>query len=173
MVPPPITKMKTFIRLIPAPLEQGRFFCPRYPSGAGLQLHADGSGAVWWRRDRPHDRAIEFELPRALATLIYGAASDSVSIWTKFPWIPPLPGSLLLVLSIRRSDGTFLSIAWGPRIRTRQDAVSVLLACPRLDAVWTDQHQGLLDNRHGRIVSLQHYWPLPRSRNSTRMEAVA
>lgn len=155
---PPIQSMKTFIHLIPASREPGRFICPRSPNGAGMQLNRSGMGYVWWRPSARIDPALLVLLPAALANLVFAAfESERLSLWVKFPWREPEMDSLLLVISVRRKDGTHLSFGWSPQVQTRADAVEFLATCPALDAAWIGEEQSLLDQRHGCIVSIDHY----------------
>ncbi len=150
--------MKTFIHLLPAPQHPGRFFCPRAPLGAGVLFFPEGLGHAWWRRDAPLDPKLLLQAPAPLANLIFATlGTRRLSLWVKFPWRSPLPGSLLLVVSLRRDDGSHLNLGWSPQVRTRADAVDFLSACPRLDAAWVEDDQALLDQRHGRLVSVDHY----------------
>lgn len=155
---PPFQSMKTFIHLVPAPRESGRFICPRSPNGAGMQLNRSCVGYVWWRPSARIDPALLVLLPVALANLVFAAfESERLSLWVKFPWREPEMGSLLLVISVRRKDGTHLSFGWSPQTQTRADAVDFLATCPALDAAWIGDERALLDQRHGRIVAIEHY----------------
>lgn len=155
---PPFSTMKTFIRLVPASREAGRFSCPRSPDGAGLQLNRAGLGYVWWRPSTRIDPALLVHLPTSLATLIFSAfETERLSLWIKFPWREPTINSLLMVVSVRLRNGTHLNLGWSPQTQTRADAVEFLATCPALDAAWIGEEQALLDQRHGRIVSIEHY----------------
>jgi hypothetical protein len=150
--------MKTFVRLVPAPHETGRFFCPRSPNGAGLQLTSAGIGVAWWKPSDRIDPELLLQFPSALANLVLTTfESQRLTLWVKFPWRAPLERSLLIVISLRRNDGTFLNLGWSPQIQSRADAVDFLVACPGLDGAWIGEDQALLDQRHGRIVSIEHY----------------
>lgn len=150
--------MKTFLRLVPARHDAGRFFSPLAPHGAGVQLFPGGLGCAWWRPTPRVDPTLLLDLPPALAELIFATlASGQLSLWVKFPWRTPLRNVLVLVVSLRRDDGSHLTLAWSSRVRTRASAVTVLSACPNLDAVWVEEERAFLDQRHGRFASLQFY----------------
>lgn len=150
--------MKTFVRLIPATRYPGRFFCPRAPHGAGISLTPSGNGFAWWRPSARIDPRLSLELPPALAGLIFAKHPHAdLSIWVKFPWRAPLEGALLLVFSLRRDDGTFLTLGWSPQAKSRSDAVEFLADCPLIDGAWSSDDQSFVDQRHGRLVSIDHY----------------
>lgn len=155
---PSFIRMKTFVRLVPASRDSGRFFCPRAPNGAGMQLTPAGLGYVWWNPSARIAPELLLQLPSALASLVFATCdSDRLSLWIKFPWRDPLLKSLVIVISLRRDDGTYLNLAWSPQSTNRADAVDILAACPGLDGAWIGEEQALLDQHHGRIVSLEHY----------------
>lgn len=119
---------------------------------------AEGLGQAWWRRDAPLDPRLLLQAPTPLASLIFATlASRRLSLWVKFPWRSPLSKSLLLVVSLRRDDGSHCNLGWSPQVRSRADAVAFLAACRRLDAVWVEDEQALLDQRHGRYASIENY----------------
>jgi len=155
---PPSLSMKTFIRLVPALHQTGRFFYPRSPNGAGIQLTPAGLGVAWWKPADRIDPELLFQLPPALANLVFTTfESQRLTLWVKFPWRAPLERALLLVIALRRNDGSFLNIGWSPQIRNRAEAVDFLVACPGLDGAWVGEDHALLDQGHGRIVSLEQY----------------
>ena len=123
-----------------------------------MQLTQAGLGYVWWK---PSDRIapeLLLQLPSALANLILTTLEPQrLSIWIKFPWRAPLERALLLVVSVRRADGSHLNLGWSPQSKTRADAVDFLVACPGLDGAWIGEDQVFLDQRHGRIVSVENY----------------
>lgn len=121
-------------------------------------LFPEGLGQAWWRRDAPLDPTLLLQVPAPLAKLIFATlGTRRLSLWVKFPWRSPLPKSLLLVVSLRRADGSHLNLGWSPQARTRADAVAFLSTCPRLDAAWVEDEQALLDQRHGRYVPIENY----------------
>lgn len=121
-------------------------------------LFPEGLGQAWWRRDAPLDPELLLQAPAPLVSLIFATlASRRLSLWIKFPWRSPLLRSLLLVVSLRRDDGSHCNLGWGSQVRTRADAVAFLSACPRLDAAWVEDEQALLDQRHGRYVPIENY----------------
>lgn len=150
--------MKTFIHLVPVPHHAGRFFSPCAPNGAGIILFPEGLGYTWWRLGTVLDPELMLQVPASVARLIFATlASRRLSIWVKFPWQNPLQNSLLLIVSWRRDDGSHLNIGWSPQVRSRADAVDFLTQCPRVDAVWIGDEHSLMDQRHGNLVSIEHY----------------
>jgi hypothetical protein len=93
-----------------------------------------------------------------LAGLVFAKLPHAdLSIWVKFPWRSPLEGALLLVFSLLRDDGTFLTLGWSPQAKSRSDAVEFLTACPLIDGAWSSYDQSFVDQNHGRLVSIEHY----------------
>jgi hypothetical protein len=150
--------MKTFVRLVPAFRHPGRFFCPRAPKGAGIHLFPNGLGCAWWKPSPQINPDLLLQLPPALASLVFATLTTGrLSLWIKFPWRTPRKNSLLLIVSVRREDGSFLNLGWSPQVRTRSDAVAFLTACTALDGAWIDDDQAFLDQRHGRLVAVENY----------------
>lgn len=161
--------MKTFNRLVPEPHLAGRFISPHRHGEIGMYLLADGSGLAWRGTPRRPNLDSVIDLPPALTSLVFASLPwRRIAVWLKLPGRPPFHDHLVLVISIREKNGRFLNIGWGSWVHDRSDGVDLLATCPCIDAVWILAAGGLLDNRHGRIVSLGHYahrlkfpWTIP------------